>query len=77
MKSQSEQKRGNQIGAAAFQARRGDGDTCVCCVMVTRSHRGTSAVDSSKVNYIFTKELATVDGIQRRSHSTLRDLDSD
>jgi hypothetical protein len=36
-----------------------------------------AAVDSSKVNYIFTKELATFDGIQRRSHSTLRDLDSD
>jgi hypothetical protein len=45
--------------------------------MVTRGHRGTSAVDRSKVNYIFTKELATVDGIQRRSHSTLRDLDPD
>jgi hypothetical protein len=70
LKSESEQKRGNRIGALASNLAGRRGILASAAMWSQEATDGSPAVDRIKVEYIFVDDLATVKDAQRRSHST-------
>ncbi|PMD46625.1 hypothetical protein L207DRAFT_217551 [Hyaloscypha variabilis F] len=66
LKSESEQKRGNRIGALASNLAGRRGILASAAMWSQEATDGSPAVDRIKVEYIFVDDLATVKDAQRR-----------